>query len=198
MFAFLEGKLEWAADGLAVINCSGVGYEVNITDITLASLPPAGSFLRLYTFVSVNENSGVTIYGMISREELEMFKVLITVNGVGPKAALSILSALDTDTLRFAILSGDSKKLSSAPGVGKKIAERIILELKDRIDFEGIVNDRLTGSAAASSGLDNPHEEAVLALVSLGYSRTESLQAVGKAQGETVDEILKEALKKLI
>ncbi len=203
MYAFIEGKLEYADAGCAVINAGGVGYEIQISAEAAERLPAFGSELRLYTYLNVNENSGVSLFGFLSRDEQEMFKLLITVNGVGPKVALGLLGGMNTDTLRFAILSDDAKTIAKTPGIGPKTASRIILDLKDKINLLDAFEKKLenTTESAENEGLDSAREDAVLALVSLGYSRTESLQAVKKVETDensTADSILKGSLKFLI
>lgn len=203
MYAFIEGKLEYSDENTAVINAGGVGYEIMISADAAGKLPAAGSKLRLYTYMSVSENSGVSLFGFPNRDEQEMFKLLITVSGVGPKGAQAILGGMDTDTLRFAVLSEDAKTIAKAPGVGKKTAERIIIDLKDKLNLMDAFEKKLenTGVAADTAGLDAAREDAVLALVALGYSRTESLQAVQKVSTEgnpDADRILSESLKYLI
>ena len=201
MYAFIEGKLEYSSSNLAVINAGGVGYEIHISPLSAEKLPQAGMNLRLYTYLNVSENTGMSLFGFLTRDELEMFKMLITVNSVGPKGALAILGTMSTDTLRFAILSEDSKTIAKAPGIGPKAAGRIIYDLKEKIDLKDAFEKKLENTVAAQeSGLDSAKEDAVLALVSLGYSRTESLQAVGKVKTDentTADFILSESLKHL-
>lgn len=204
MIAFLEGILKYSAPGIAVVSCNGVGYEVNIPLTDNERLPALGSEVMLYTMLSVNENTGVTLYGFLFRDDLEMFKLLITVNGIGPKGAQSILSSINSDSLRFAILSEDAKTISKAQGVGKKTAERIILDLKDKISLSEAFDKKLENAkteAEQTAGLSAAKEDAVLALVALGYSRTESLQAVRKVEiteDSTVDTILRDSLKFLV
>ncbi len=202
MYAFIEGKLEYSASNLAVINAGGVGYEIQISPLSAEKLPQTGMNLRLYTYLNVSENTGMSLFGFLTRDELEMFKMLITVNNVGPKGALAILGTMSTDTLRFAILSEDSKTIAKAPGIGPKAAGRIIFDLKDKINLMDAFEKKLenTEAVAVESGLDSAKEDAVLALVSLGYSRTESLQAISKVktdENSTAEQILSESLKYL-
>ncbi|MGN0164587.1 MAG: Holliday junction branch migration protein RuvA [Lachnospiraceae bacterium] len=205
MIAFLEGVLKYSSPGVAVVSCNGVGYEVMITLTDTDKLPPIGSEITLYTMLSVSENAGISLYGFLSKDDLDMFKMLITVNGIGPKGAQTILSSIDTDSLRFAVLSEDAKTIAKAQGVGKKTAERIILDLKDRITLEDAFEKKLenTKTEAASSDMNmgTVKEDAVMALVALGYSRTESMQAVQKVQINelsTVDSVLSASLKYLL
>ena len=147
------------------------------------------------------------LYGFTTKEEKEMFQLLITVNGIGPKGALGILSIMDVDALRFAILSEDAKSISKAPGIGGKTASKLILELKDKVDFEEAVDTMLTKGENAVAGVSAPAEDvgyrandAIQALVALGYSSTEAVKAVKKVdliQDMTTEEILKSSLKYL-
>ena len=203
LISFLSGKLEYADLNVAVVNCNGVGYEINICASDNDRLPAPGSDVKIFTFLSISENTGAMLYGFLTRDELEMFRLLITVNGVGPKVAKTLLGGMNPDTLRFAILSEDSKTIAKAPGIGAKTAGRIILDLKDKVNLMDAFEKKLENSKedAVESGLSQAKEDAVLALVSLGYSRTESLQAVKKVEmtdDMDADRILKESLKYLI
>ncbi|MBR6274844.1 MAG: Holliday junction branch migration protein RuvA [Lachnospiraceae bacterium] len=203
MISFLEGKLEYADLSVAVLNCGGVGYEININASDLEKLPACGTELRIYTFLSISENTGAMLYGFLTKDELDMFRLLITVNGVGPRVAKTMLGGMNPDTLRFAILSDDAKTIAKAPGIGAKTAGKIILDLKDKVNLMDAFEKKLenTKEEAVESGLSQAKEDAVLALVSLGYSRTESLQAVKKVEitdDMNADVILKASLKFLI
>ena len=153
--------------------------------------------VKIHTYFQVKED-GFSLFGFLSKEELELFKLLISVNGIGPKAGISILSVLSAEDLRFAIASEDDKAIAQAPGVGKKTAQRVIIDLKDKIDFVGAVESKLeAGEKNAISGARN---DAILALSSLGYSQTESYKAVAEIENADemdVESIIKEALKKL-
>lgn len=203
LIAFLEGKLEYADLNVCVVNCNGVGYEININASDSERLPAFGSEIRIYTFLSISENTGAMLYGFLTRDELDMFKLLITVNGVGPRVAKNVLGGMNPDTLRFAILSDDTKTLAKAPGIGAKTAGRIILDLKDKVNLMDAFEKKIenTKEDAEESGLSQTREDAVLALVSLGYSRTESLQAVKKVnitEDMDAEMILKASLKFII
>ncbi len=184
----------------AVIDCQGVGYEVSMSAADISRLPSIGSDLLVYTYLNVSENSGIGLFGFLTRDDLEMFRLLITVSGIGPKGAQGILSGLDANALRFAILAEDIGTISKAPGIGKKTASKLVLELKDKISFETTIQNRLDAGVAAVAGeaLSTAKEEAVLALVALGYSKTEATQAVSKVPADenmTVDEILGQSLR---
>ncbi len=201
MIAFVSGTVEEIAMDNVVVDVGGVGFNVKISAGTAGRLPGIGEPVKLYTYTSVREDA-FWLYGFLSRADLEIFKKLITVSGIGPKGALGLLSVMDADSLRFAILSGDLKALSQAPGIGKRTAERLILDLKDKLSYDdGMIGREIAETASPSALADTPQkQEAVAALVSLGYGQTESLQAVNAVeQIETLDSgaILKAALKKL-
>ena len=134
MIGFVHGILEELTKDCAVLDVNGFGINVNISTSTASFLPPLGEEVKLYTYTCVREDS-FSLYGFSSKDELELFKKLITVNGIGPRGGLSLLSAVSADDLRFAILSGDVKLISSAPGIGKKTAERVVLDLKDKLSW---------------------------------------------------------------
>ncbi len=205
MIAYVSGILENIEEGNAVIDVGGVGMNVNISGSTIDRMPGIGESIKLYTYTSVKEDS-FSLFGFLSRDELALFKLLITVNGIGPKAGLSILSVMSPDDLRFAIMAGDYSTISKAPGVGKKTAERITLELRDKIkvteeDMTGFssdsVADDLEGEAASA------RDEAVAALCSLGYNRADALKAVRKVikqneeEASDTEKLLKLALKEM-
>ena len=200
MIAYVHGIIEDIADDNVVVDVGGVGMNVKISADTAARLPGIGEPVKLYTYTSVREDA-FWLYGFLSRNDLEIFKRCITVSGIGPKGALSILSVLDADSLRFAIVSGDAKSIAKAPGVGAKTAERLILELKGKLDIDDAMINReiAVHSAAQASAGDTPQKrEAVEALVSLGYGQAESLKAVNAIEGiEEMDSgaVLKAALK---
>ena len=186
---------------LAVIDCGGVGYACNTTAYTISRLTH-GKPAKLYTYLSVREDA-VDIFGFSTKEELELYKKLIGVSGVGPKAALSILSSTTPERLILSIMTGDEKALTIAQGIGKKIAQRIILELRDKVSAEDVsrgVAMPFFPQAAAGGGEMSTQAEAISALVALGYGRAESMKAVSAIEGiEAMDSgaVLKAALKKM-
>lgn len=202
MIAYVNGIIDDITDENTVIDVGGVGYNVKISADTAARLPGIGEPVKLYTYTSVKEDS-FQLFGFLSRNDLEIFRKCITVNGIGPKGALSILSVLDADSLRFAIMSGDAKAISKAPGIGARTAERLILELKDKIRIDETMISREIDSYNASGGASADSaqkKEAVEALVALGYGQAESVKAVNTIEGiEEMDSgaVLKAALKKL-
>lgn len=202
MIAYVRGTIEDIAPDNVVVDVGGIGYNVKISADTASRLPGVGEEVKLYTYYSVREDAQ-WLYGFLSRNSLELFKKCITVNGIGPKGALALLSAMDADSLRFAIVSGDVKAISKAPGIGARTAERLILDLKDKLQIDDAMIDREIAAPAADGGLglDSPQkQEAVEALVSLGYGRPESIRAVKAIAGiESMDSgaVLKAALKNL-
>ena len=203
MIAFLDGQVEEVQADNAILSVNGIGYNIRISSATASRLPHKGERAKLYTYMSVREDA-IWLYGFLQRAELELFKKCITVNGIGPKGALSLLSAMDADTLRFAILSGDKKAIAKAPGIGAKTAERLILDLKDKLSYDDEMIDREIAGEANSSvpSADSPQmRDALDALVALGYGQTESLKALQKIDGlENMESgaILKAALKYLL
>lgn len=203
MISFLKGELADMTDSTVVLDVHGVGYEVLVPTQLLSMLEGIGQSLKLYTYMQVREDA-VVLFGFLTRDDLLMFKLLIGVNGVGPKAGLNILSALGADDLRFAILADDVRRIAKAPGIGAKTAQKIILELKDKLDLneafeKKLASSQLSSEAAMAAGSDRM-QDAVQALVALGYGSTEALKAVRfvkPTEDMDVEDILKEALRKM-
>ena len=201
MIHFIHGILSDVAEGLVVVEAAGVGYGIHVPASVIGALPPIGEDIKIYTYFSLTQN-GVDLYGFLSPEDRAMFTMLLTVSGIGPKGSLGILSALTPDDLRMAIVTGDSKAISRAPGVGNKTAQRVVLELKDKLDATEVFSSALDHGhgAGAAAGVYGAQKEAVEALVALGYSNVEASRAVKKvelSEGMTVDQILKASLKNL-
>lgn len=206
MIHFVKGVLDTVGENLIVVENQGIGFEIMVPMSVLSVLPPTGSEIKIYTYMHVREDCQ-QLYGFLTKDELAMFKLLITVSGIGPKGALGILSVMDADGLRFAILADDAKSISKAPGIGAKTASKLILELKDKIDFEDAVEGVLDkGQRAAEGGstgrLDGgvAANEAIQALTALGYTSTEAVKAVKKVAitpEMTVEDILKAGLKNI-
>lgn len=199
MIAYVQGIIEDVSEDNVVIDIGGLGYNVRISCDTASKLPGIGEEVRLYTYTCVREDAFL-LYGFLSKKDLQIFKQCISVNGIGPKGALGILSVMDADSLRYAIMSGDVKAISKAPGIGARTAERLILELKDKIQIDDTLISKEIENTA-SYCIDNPQKkEAIEALVSLGYGQTESIKAVNAVDGiGNMDSgsILKAALKKM-
>lgn len=201
MIAYVDGIVEDISEDNAVIDVNGIGYNVKISSDTASRLPGIGERIRLYTYTCVREDA-FSLYGFLTRNDLDIFKKCITVNGIGPKGALAILSVMDADTLRYAIVSGDAKAISKAPGIGARTAERLILDLKDKVKIDAdMINREIAQVSAGNTSLDNPQlKEAVEALVSLGYGQTEAVKAVKHVENaEHMDSgaLLKAALKNI-
>lgn len=200
MYAYIKGELAEINTDHIVIEAGGIGYQVFISLQTFDYLPSVGEDLKIYTYLYLREDAMI-LYGFLTKDDLELFKLLISVSGIGPKGGLAILSTLEADDLRFAILSGDAKAISKAPGVGGKTAQRVILELKDKLSLEDAFEaktEHVQKNAAAVGG--SVKNDAVMALTALGYSSTESLKAVSAVEiteDMDVEEVLKAALKHL-
>ena len=201
MFYYLDGTVAEILPYLAVIDCGGVGYACKTTNTTLAQLKK-GQRGKLYTYLDVGENA-IGLYGFATANELNSFKLLIGVSGVGPKAALAILSTGTPDALAMAIITGDEKTLTAAPGIGKKIAQRIILELKDKLAKESAATGLdFSGGAGAVSvpAFTSKATEAAQALAVLGYTSAEVAQALKGVDVENLplEEIIRQSLKKMV
>lgn len=199
MIAYLKGQLADIGEENIVVEVGGIGYNVKVNGRTIGMLPAAGNEIKIYTYMSVREDA-VGLCGFLTKDDLEMFKLLITVSGIGPKGALAVLSVLDADGLRFAIISGDAKAISKAPGVGGKTAERVIIDLKDKVSIEDTFVAKESVAYESEQGAGAVVKEAVEALTALGYASTDALKAVKKvenAEQMEVEELLKQALKKL-
>ena len=199
MFYYLSGTVAYIGPYLAVIDCGGVGYACRTTNTTIASLK-TGDKGKLFTHLNVREDA-VELYGFATQEELNLFKLLISVSGVGPKAALSILSASNPASLALTIITGDEKALTCAPGIGKKIAQRVILELKDKLaKGQTVAAGESYGGTGVTVIPENKHSEAGAALAVLGYSQSEinlALQGI-ELDSMTLEQIIKTALKKMM
>ena len=185
MIAMLQGKLEYMTESEAVILCGGVGYEVTMPAADLSAMPPVGEEVRVYTHLSVNENTGINLFGFLARDSLEMFRRLITVSGIGPKGAVGVLSTISVQDLQMAILTEDVATIAKAPGIGKKTAAKLVLELKDKVDWKATLEARLDAGAAAAAvpGRSAAAADAIEALVALGYSRSDAAKAVAAVPG---------------
>ncbi len=201
MYAYLNGILADIEEDNCVIDVNDIGYNVQISGQTMSRLPGIGERVKLYTYTNVKEDA-LQLYGFHSKADLQMFKKCITVSGIGPKGALALLSAMNADDLRFAIISQDVKAISQAPGIGKRTAERLILELKDKLTIDdAMISREIEAYQGGNLVIDDAQKkEAAEALVALGYGQTESLKAVNAVEGaESMDAgaLLKAALKKL-
>ena len=201
MYSYIKGTLAEISEGTVVVENQGIGYNILATGPLLNSLPPIGGEIKVYTYTYVREDQ-LALFGFLTRDELSVFKLLIAVSGIGLKGAVAILSAMDVDDLRFAVLGDDVKAFEKVPGIGKKTAQRLIIELKDKLDLEEVFEDALhqRDVSTPSGGKNDLRSEAVLALTALGYGSQEALKAVQSSaldENTTVESLLKEALRYL-
>ena len=197
MIYSLRGKLIMAQPGWIVVECSGVGYRCAVSLTTLSMLPNTGSEVFIYTYMNVREDA-VDLFGFADERELDAFKLLTSVNGVGPKAGLALLSDFTFDKLALAIASGDSKPLTRTAGIGNKIAQRLVLELKDKLGGIAAENDEVIAKVTEAVANRGNISEAIAALCSLGYGQSETAAALaGCDENSSVEELIKFGLKKL-
>ncbi len=202
MISFVHGILCEIEENSIVVEAGGLGYSISIPGSVLRELPSIGEEIKIFTHFSVRED-GQSLYGFMRKEDREMFRSLLSVNGVGPKGALGILTVLSPDELRRAIVSSDVKAISRAQGIGAKTAQRIIIDLKDKVDLNDIfAGDDSVSLLSQKSGIvqEGPVDEAIEALTVLGYSRLEAGRAIRKiniSQEMKTEDILKLALKNI-
>ena len=201
MISFIRGYLSEVYEDSIVIESQGVGFQVGVPSSVISELPPVGSEVKIHTWLQVGENL-MALYGFSTKDDLRIFKMLIGVNGIGPKGALAILSTIRPDDLRFAILSGDAKAIAKSPGIGLKTAQKVILELKDKLSLEEAVEQKrasVCGSVSSCAGqLDGAREDALEVLTALGYSPAEALRAVRQVEiteGMSAEAVVKQALR---
>lgn len=202
MISYISGIYAGHSTDAVVIECGGIGFCIRVPETVLNRLPAKNSEFKLYTYLYVKEDA-MQLYGFISKEEQEMFELLIGVSGIGPKGALGILSALSMDTLRFAIYAQDAKTIAKAPGIGIKTAQKMILELKDKISLADTLGEQsaMVSAGAVDSKTNANRAEAIEALTALGFSASEAVKAVsGVKDIETlsIEAIIKAALKKTL
>ena len=200
MYAYFKGILDTIFEDSIIVEVQDIGYHIFFTSARAGVLPAIGEEVKVYTYTCVREDAFL-LYGFLTKSDLEMFKMCINVNGIGPKAAMSLLSIMDADSLRMSILSEDTKSISKAPGIGAKTASRLVLELKDKIDpTEALAQlsapTEMRGNALTVENLSI--KEAQEALVALGYSAVDALKAIKKVENYSeldVEMLLKSALK---
>lgn len=206
MISYVKGPLMEVSGDIIVIEAGNVGLEIRVPVSLLDQLPGTGETVKIYTYFQVREDA-MSLYGFLHRQDREMFQQLLGVTGIGPKGALGILSAMRPDDLRLAIISGDAKAISRAPGIGIKTAQRVILDLKDKISPDDLFtvlgdgeNPDEAGANTAADVRGDAAREAVQALVALGYSNMEAARAVRKAEvteDMTAEDVLKASLRHL-
>ncbi len=199
MIGYIKGVIEEIEEASLLLDHGGMGFRIYVPAALLGQGIHTGDQVKIYTYLHVKEDA-MQLYGFFTRDDLEVFRLLLNVNGIGPKAAMGILSALSADDLRFAVLSDDVAFIAKAPGIGKKTAQKLILELKDKFQLEDAFDKKMSHvqEEAAAEGDGGAGAEAVQALVALGYSGTEALQAVKKVEGADqmdAEAVLKAALK---
>lgn len=198
MISYIKGTFTEIYDNTIIVECAGIGYQL-LVPVSMLSMYKIGAEVRIYTYLNVREDA-ITLFGFSSRDELDVFRLLIGVSGVGPKAALAILGAMSANDFKVAVLSEDTKTISKAPGIGVKTAKKLILELKDKFSLDEVFDNSTASPGQVTGEISAGVEEAVLALESLGYSGTEALGAVKSVPGAyelSTEELLKAALKKL-
>lgn len=201
MIAYLQGIVAGITDTKVILDVNHIGFQVFMSSRDIQAMPGQGEEARIYTYLNVKEDA-MQLYGFLSQDDLDVYKLLLNVSGIGPKGGLGILSAMTADDLRFAVLSEDAKSIAKAPGIGAKTAQKLILELKDKLSLKDAFEKKLENTAAASvkAGLDDAKSEAVQALVALGYSNSDALKSVRKAEITSdmdTETILKLALKQM-
>ncbi len=199
MFHSLTGKLIYMSEQSFAISCGGVGFKCFATRNTLSALNGKSEDVTVFTHLNVREDA-LDLFGFATEQELDAFKMLIGVSGVGPKAALAILSELSPDAFAIAVASGDAKAITAANGVGPKLAQRVIMELKDKISNVSFVSEQSVATSAAVNAVNNMSNtsEAIAALTALGYSQSEASVAVSKLSPDlSVEELIKGALKNM-
>ncbi len=200
MIAYINGRLEETGEDNVVIDMGGIAWEIHTPASVLPLLPSIGEKIKLHTYLHVREDA-MQLFGFLAKDDLFVFKKLLTVNGIGPKAALGILSVLSADDLRFAVMADDVSAICKAPGVGKKTAQKLILDMKDKLKIEEWVKVvSLESNMPVLQPGNDIRGEAVEALVSLGYSQTEAVSAISSAHSsaEDVESLIKAALKQLV
>ena len=196
MIGFVEGIIEYIDVDKIVVNNNGVGYNVFMPASQIDTLN-VDETVRVFTYLNVREDA-MQLFGFLTRDDLEVFKLLITVNGIGPKGGLAVLSTITTDDLRVAVISEDAKAISKAPGIGAKTAQKVIIELKDKLNLEDVLVPKLDANFQVND--NNSMSEAVMALVALGYSQTDAYRAVksiDNIEELDVENVIKMALKKI-
>lgn len=201
MISYVKGEIAAILEDKVIIETGGIGFGLYMPMQSLATLPPVGNIIKIHSYMHVKED-GIKLFGFLTADDLEIFRMLIAVNGIGPKGGLQILSQMSTDALRIAVLSGDTTSIAKTPGIGKKTAEKLIIELRDKLKlidvFQEYDESNPTSSFASDASVNPVSLDAVQALVALGYENQEALQAVRKVpldEDSTVEGILKQAFK---
>lgn len=200
MIGYMKGIVEGIYEDRIILEVNSIGYNIFMPLSAIERIGGLGEELKVYTYLNVREDA-MLLFGFLTKDDLDFYKLLIGVNGIGPKVGLAILSTMTTDDLRFAILSEDSKRIGKTPGVGPKTAQRLIIELKDKMNLEEAFEEKLSNNDIKSDkGTNSAREEAAMALCALGYSNSESYSAVRSSDispEDDVETIIKKALKNI-
>lgn len=199
MYSYIKGTIQEVYEDLIVVENNGIGYNIHIPMRILDELPGRDGQVKIYTYLHVREEA-FSLFGFLSRDELDMFKLLLNVSGIGPKGALSILSVLSANDIRFAVVSDDVRTISTAPGVGKKTAQRLIMELKDKVSLDDAFGAVQESAAPISHGGSTVKKEAAEALTALGYSSAEAAKVLADieiTEDSDVESVLRLALKNM-
>lgn len=202
MYSYIKGELVEMTEDSIVVETYGIGYNIRIPQSILDSFTGIGQKVKIYTYTYVREDA-IHLYGFLSRDDLMVFQLLLGVSGIGPKGALAILSVMTPDDLRFAVLGEDDKTIAKAPGIGKKSAQRLIIELKDKLKLEDaavIKSSSEPSDHSEGAGIHGIKKEAVMALTALGYSSGEAMKVVSQVEikeDSSVEEVLKASLKQM-
>ena len=201
MIAYLIGTVAAVAEKKVVLDVNHVGFQLSVSDRDIRSMPQVGEEVKIYTYMSVREDA-ISLFGFLRKDELELYRMMINVSGIGPKGGLNILSVLSADDVRLAVLSDDAKAIAKAPGIGNKTAQKLILELKDKMKLEDVLdNIAREDDRQTDDTLEAVRSEAAQALSALGYSASDALRAVRKVKVTakmTAEEVLKMALRVLL
>lgn len=200
MYSYIKGELVEILDDTIVVEAGQIGYNIHIPASMIYNFTGTGQEVKIYTYLHVREDD-MKLYGFLTRDDLNIFKLLLSVSGIGPKGALAVLSVMTPDDLRFAVLGEDAKAIAKAPGIGNKTAQRVILELKDKLSLEDAFEAKSEHVAdTKANSVSTVKNEAVQALTALGYSSSEALKAVSAVElteDITVEDVLKAALKQM-
>lgn len=201
MISYIRGELAEIGEDHVVVDVGGVGYGIFMSGSDMASLPKTGQEVKIHTYLHVKEDL-MQLFGFLTKDGLEIFKLIIGVSGIGPKGGLSILTQMTPNDLRFAVMAGDAKAISKAQGIGKKTAEKLILELKDKLKLSDTIGQEVDAPSVQGNaeGAGQIQNEAVEALTALGYGSTEAFQAVRNVEiheDSTVEDVLKQALRQM-
>ena len=194
MIGYIKGEVAAIYEDRIVLENNGIGYNIYMPASSLELIDGIGAVVKIHTYLCVREDA-MLLYGFLTKDDLDLYRLLISVGGIGPKGGLSLLSVMSSDELKFAIMSGDVKQIAKAPGIGAKTAQRVIIDLKDKIDLASGFDQMYTDKEQKGQDkMSSVKEEAALALTALGYSQTDAYKAVRSAQGEDVETVLKSAL----